>query len=603
MQFESLVIQNFLAISSARLDFSPGVHLIQGRNLDVSASESNGAGKSSILDALTWGLFGSLDRTGAKVSDVVNRVVGKDCLVEVTWSHAGRRYGVRRTRDHKGLPPITLTVDGVEQVHHVQDATQAAVLAALPIDRRLYDYGVMVGQAFPNRFLDLPEADKRALLARIVDLTVYDTATERAKEQVQRVQQAVASAEGGLSVLEAQVAAKQADVDAAVAAETALDPSLGATYEQNALKAAQTLAEWTAYCAQQEALARQAGEAVKALRAQVDAAQVALSTVSGKREACTGELRAAERRLQAYRSLGEACSVCEQAISAEHKAGQVNRLQAEVDVLKQTEQDWGRQVAAAQAGYQEVRGQMAAQTEAWERAQAEQGKAQRTRTEWVAYEGQQRALWAQWAARGQEVQGRVQAAREGLAELQDRIWKQGVALIEVQTEARHWTYWRDMLPGVKAAALDSVLGHLNERIADHLDTLSAGTLGCQVYQKAHGQGSRIQVDLRTPAGSYGLSSGGEKRRVDLALYLAIADLVALSSGVEVNLLVCDEVTDGLSMEGVRHFLQALRSLGEDRCILVVSHNPAVQHSGEFDSVVEVVKERGLATVVGGGHGV
>jgi DNA repair exonuclease SbcCD ATPase subunit len=80
VNFKSISIRNFLSIAEADVpDFPQGVHLVTGHNLDmgVDGSESNAAGKSSLFDAIMWGLFGTIARDGAKADDVVNRTVGK----------------------------------------------------------------------------------------------------------------------------------------------------------------------------------------------------------------------------------------------------------------------------------------------------------------------------------------------------------------------------------------------------------------------------------------------------------------------------------------------------------------------------------------------
>ncbi len=85
MELKRLGIRNFLGIGEGEIAFDrSGVVLIEGVNHDSPYSISNGAGKSSIFEALFWGLYGKTKR-GLAGDDVVNNVSGKDCRVEVEF--------------------------------------------------------------------------------------------------------------------------------------------------------------------------------------------------------------------------------------------------------------------------------------------------------------------------------------------------------------------------------------------------------------------------------------------------------------------------------------------------------------------------------------
>ena len=86
-----------------------GLVSILGRNLLDPGSDANGVGKSSILDALTWGLFGettprraTATASGLKADEVICDAVGKDCVVVVYFADAdGADCSVRRWRKAK----------------------------------------------------------------------------------------------------------------------------------------------------------------------------------------------------------------------------------------------------------------------------------------------------------------------------------------------------------------------------------------------------------------------------------------------------------------------------------------------------------------------
>ncbi len=169
---------------------------------------------------------------------------------------------------------------------------------------------------------------------------------------------------------------------------------------------------------------------------------------------------------------------------------------------------------------------------------------------------------------------RISILEENKKKCGEEIQEKGETLSIAQKNLAHWDYWKTNIPNLRAAALNKVLGYLNGRVAEYLDLFSGGVMGMELYQKQHGKNSKVEVDLRTPGGSYGMSSGGERRRVDLAIYLALSDLVHISSGVSCNILVADEIMDGQSPEGVKKFGEILRQKAQSgMCVFIVSHNP------------------------------
>jgi len=88
--FKSLSIRNFLSVgdSPVVIDFKDGINLITGRNLDKPDAK-NGAGKSTIINALYFALFGTTIRE-LKKDLIVNSINKKNCEVELsmgTWKH------------------------------------------------------------------------------------------------------------------------------------------------------------------------------------------------------------------------------------------------------------------------------------------------------------------------------------------------------------------------------------------------------------------------------------------------------------------------------------------------------------------------------------
>lgn len=102
MEILRLEIENFMSIDKAALALNDrGLVLVQGENRDDPSATSNGAGKSSVADALFWSLYGETAR-GVSGDAVVNKTAGKNCRVSVTLRDGDQTYAVVWHRKHKG---------------------------------------------------------------------------------------------------------------------------------------------------------------------------------------------------------------------------------------------------------------------------------------------------------------------------------------------------------------------------------------------------------------------------------------------------------------------------------------------------------------------
>ncbi len=123
MNLRSIKIQNFLAIGEAEVEFIPGLTLIEGINRDEPYSASNGSGKSSLIEALFWGLYGQTIRKSLK-DEIVNWKAGKNCVVEVEIESDGKGYRIRRGRAPASL---ALFCDGEDLTTHMMKDTEKQI--------------------------------------------------------------------------------------------------------------------------------------------------------------------------------------------------------------------------------------------------------------------------------------------------------------------------------------------------------------------------------------------------------------------------------------------------------------------------------------------
>lgn len=135
--------------------------------------------------------------------------------------------------------------------------------------------------------------------------------------------------------------------------------------------------------------------------------------------------------------------------------------------------------------------------------------------------------------------------------------------------------------GVRSFVLARVLDGI-EQVANSWLSRIAGP-GFQLHLKPNtelkkgGISDAISMEIEGAGGGHGYkaSSGGERRRLDVALLLALAEVSQAANAVTPGTLFLDEVFDALDEEGVDDVRDVIMDLAKDRALVIISHNPAV----------------------------
>lgn len=155
--------------------------------------------------------------------------------------------------------------------------------------------------------------------------------------------------------------------------------------------------------------------------------------------------------------------------------------------------------------------------------------------------------------------------------------------------------------GIKSHVLDLVTPYLNERANHYLSALSGSDIEITfTTQKKNKDGSltdKFDVEINNVSGgeNYQANSVGEKRRIDLSISLAIQDLVMSKANLSTNLVVYDEVFDGLDAIGCENVITLLKErLKNIGTIFVITHSQHLKPL--FDKVITVQKENKVSTI-------
>ena len=163
--FKSVTWQNFLSTGNTSIQIDLNKHpstLIIG---------DNGSGKSTVLDALTFGLFGKPFRR-IKKDQLVNSVNGRDCKVEVEFSIGRKKFLIRRSiRPNKF--EIYINEKLLNQDASARDYQKHLENTILKLNHRSFTQVVVLGSSSFVPFMQLTASARREVVEEILDIKIF----------------------------------------------------------------------------------------------------------------------------------------------------------------------------------------------------------------------------------------------------------------------------------------------------------------------------------------------------------------------------------------------------------------------------------------------
>lgn len=508
-----LRLKNFMSYAELDLDLR-GVHT-------AVLTGANGAGKSSLLDAITYAVW---DKARAP-SDQLVRLGQQEMWVELVFAVDGRVYRAWRRKltkkgapaqveFHQALDPAVALAPDAEVGPAADEAayvaltgasvreTQARILQTVRMDYETFTNSAFILQGRADQFTTKTPRERKALLGEILGLQHYDDLAQAARDRMRGAQQRAADLE-----------AEQAELRERVAGREALETELTAARDGIA-----TLALMLAQADQRQARLKAEETALRAAEAEVARAGGERAEAEAAMRRVDGEL--AERRAAIAEAGGRVAARAEiEAAYAGWQAAQADEAAArrKADAWQAAERDLARAEAGRQAALHAVDlalagARQAREALAKEAAGLEAAVADRPRTE---------AAWAELqAARAEEAALAEKARADRALEARLREHEAAITTWRARVDAER----RERQARVKAARQEAAGRPEAERaLAEARAELAALDEAAAEQERVHEQG---------------LADRGARDKAELALAQAkqtIQDVDAKLAQLEVTL--------------------------------------------------------------------
>ncbi|MFN8530705.1 MAG: SMC family ATPase [Anaerolineae bacterium] len=198
-----LEIKNFLAYRSPEPVRFEGIHL-------ACLTGANGAGKSSLLDAITWALWG--EARSRRADDLIH--MGQvEMVVALEFEQEGIIYKVVRRQSRKSssgtLDLLTKQEDGSWISHSDNQAkklTQANIVRLLRMDYETFVHSAFLQQGKADAFTTKQPRERKQILSDILGLSRWEQYEEAAKLSIKEIEHNIAGMEGSIRELSEQIA-------------------------------------------------------------------------------------------------------------------------------------------------------------------------------------------------------------------------------------------------------------------------------------------------------------------------------------------------------------------------------------------------------------
>ena len=533
----------------------------------------NGAGKSTMLDAISFGLFGKSHRNINK-PQLVNSINNKHCVVEVEFTIGSSDYKIVR-----GIKPAVFEIwkndTMINQSSHSKEYQKILEQNILKLNHKSFHQVVVLGSSSFIPFMQLSAANRRDVIEDLLDINVFSKINILLKEKQQALRDQLKEIGYNVEILKTKIDTQQKYITDVtyVTNENRKEYESRIHASQNSIDELQ--AENSELSLGLDEAIRETEERQQALH---DRRQ-ALMLGGQDRQTNLANVR---KRIKFFEE-NETCSVCDQAISDSHKSRILGAAQEEANQIQSECRSIGTDGTAVEKEISETNVLL---------------KSLRDKVSKLSENNVQITTFQNNIKSYQEYLDKSVSADLDVAQRDlDDLIKEKSDLLEdkfkVSEETNYNTVMGEMLKdtGIKTKIIKQYLPVMNKLVNQYLQVLDFF-----VHFDLDESFNETIRSRHRDSFTYDSFSEGEKQRIDLSLLFTWRQVAKMKNSIATNLLILDETFDSsLDHEGVDNLLKILYTLGDETNIFVISHKGEIL-DGKFASKIEFKKEKNFSKI-------
>ena len=534
----------------------------------------NGEGKSTILDALCFSLFGKPFRNINK-NQLINSVNGKNCLVTIEFEINGKDYKVIR-----GIKPSVFEIwcDGImlNQEAAARDYQKVLEQQILRLNYKTFTQVVILGSASFVPFMQLPSGQRREVIEDILDIRIFSTMNQLLKEKSSDTKDKIAAVEAEIKIAKAAVQSQNAIISTLTNAKTESIKSLFDKIATNneAIDGSQlTIAELSKELTE----LRQRTAAKSEVDKQIEEVKTIRGKLTSRIEHCTSHTE--------FFTENAVCPSCSQEIAEEYKRGIIDDLNVKIDQNNGKLQELESTLKTLNAKLSEITSVLDIITDKNIELSTINGTV-------ALLNKQNDSLRAEIEAAKADTTN-VDEERRKLKELASDAMEK-LNLKTSLSEQRNLQEVASALlkdTGIKTAIIREYLPIMNKLINRYLNAMDT-----YIHFELDESFNEVIKSRFRDEFTYASFSEGEKMRIDLAILFTWRQIAKMKNSVNTNLLLLDEIFDSsLDTSGTDYFLNLMNQFGDKTNIFVISHK-GDQLFDKFRSVIKFEKRNDFSSI-------
>ncbi len=543
-------------------------------NANTLVVGENGSGKSTMLDALCFGLFGKAFRNVNK-PQLINSINGKDCVVEIELDCNNKSYKIIR-----GIKPNVFEIyqngDLLNQDAAIRDYQEYLEKFILKMNYKSFTQIVILGSASFVPFMQLSTSDRRNIIEDLLDIQIFSTMNSLVKDKLSTNKDAT-----GIKKYDIDLTKQKYDLEKKHVDELKQNNDEKVKeYESEILNSNQTI----------QALHAEIANASS--QVEVYSTDVALQTETESKVKKLGKLESQiESNLSKFQKdisffqHNDDCPTCRQSIATEFKEGQIQSLQTKTTQCEVGLKDLEAKLLDEQAKLNKI----ADTQKTIQRLQIQIATKNTSIVEVNKYivkiEKEILAL--------KETKGSTQLQESQLLELASQLTQLESNLKLLIEEKTYYEAATSLLrdTGIKTKIIKQYLPIINKLVNKYLSSLDFFVNFNLDESFKETIKSRHRDDF-----SYHNFSEGEKQRIDMALMLTWRAVAKLKNSSNTNLFILDETFDSsLDTTGTEELMKILHML-EGVNLFVISHKGDILQD-KFLNVIRFGKEKNFSRIL------
>ena len=535
---------------------------------------TNGAGKSTVLDALCFSLFGKPFRKINK-PQLVNSVNEKDCNVEVEFSISGVEWKVVR-----GIKPNLFEIyrDGnpLNQSAAALDQQKWLEQNVLKMNYKSFTQIVILGSSTFVPFMQLTAANRREVIEDLLDIRIFSSMNNLIKDKIRNIKEEVKVFDLKKDSLSDKVNMQENFIEE-------LECRGKKNIEDKEFKIGELLVEENNWMGNYEEKNRELVELQGKLESYSGATEK-LRTLGNLKGKISNKVSTITKEHKFFTE-NTVCPTCTQSIEEDFRINKINDAQTKAREL--------------QSGFKELEKAINDEEER-ERQFTTLSKEITALTHGIS---QNNIKIAGCQRQVRDLESEIQRVTDNLANKNTENEKLATFKDSLQTTYDELAQRKDAINyydfsysllkdgGVKTKIIKKYLPLINQQVNKYLQLMD--------FYINFSLDEEFNETVQSPIHenfSYSSFSEGEKMRIDLALLFTWREVARMKNSVNTNLLIMDEVFDSsLDGLGTEDFLKIIRFIVKDANIFVISHKESLHD--KFDQVIKFEKIKGFSRMV------